>query len=58
MEMVGIKDHEVMLNVNGGDTIQNLTKTCFENITTEQRNALVELYKIDFAMFDYDPDLY
>ena len=58
MEMVGIEDHEVMLNVNGGDTIQNLTKTCFENITTEQRNALVELYKIDFAMFDYDPDLY
>ena len=58
MEMVGIEDHETRLNINVGNTIQNLTKECFENITAEQRNAIVELYKLDFAMFGYDPDLY
>ena len=58
MEMMGIEDHEVRLNVVGGNSIQNHTKACFGNITAEQRNALVDLYKLDFAMFGYDPDLY
>ena len=56
--MMGIEDHEVRLNVVGGNSIQNHTKACFGNITAEQRNALVDLYKLDFAMFGYDPDLY
>ena len=39
------------LNTNAGDKIQNVTKKCFENITQEERTALVDLYKYDFAMF-------
>ena len=58
MEMMGIKDHEVRLNVNGGNAITNFTKACFSNLTKEQRSAVLELYKNDFDMFNYDPYLY
>ena len=58
MEMMGIEDHEVRLNVNGGNAITNFTKACFSNLTKEQRSAVLELYKNDFDMFNYDPYLY
>ena len=56
MEMFGLTGrNQSKLNTNAGDKIQNITKQCFENITQEERTALVDLYKYDFAMFGYDP---
>ena len=59
MELLGMEGREQKkLNSNAGDRIQNLTKTCFENISQEDKNALVDLYKYDFAMFGYHPEFY
>jgi hypothetical protein len=60
LEILGLKAENKMqrLNAHGGNKIQTLTKGYLRNITKELRTALVDLYKHDFAMFDYDPDLY
>ena len=60
MEILGLEEEEKeqRKNVNGGTEIQNLTKECFKNITDIDKNALIDIYKYDFLMFDYDPDLY
>ena len=60
MEILGLKAEKKMqrMHAHGGNKIQTLTKDYFRNITKNLRTALVDLYKHDFAMFNYDPDLY
>ena len=59
MEMFGLTGrNQSKLNTNAGDKIQNITKQCFESIAQEEKTALVDLYKYDFAMFGYDPQDY
>ena len=58
LEIVGLEDKEVRLNVKGGNGIQNLTKTYFKNLTKNRRKSVEDLYKYDLAMFEYDPNLY
>ena len=45
-------------NVHGGDNIGDETRKCFKNITPEVKTELLELYKYEFAMFNYNTDLY
>ena len=60
MEILGLKAEKKMLRMHahGGNKIQTLTKDYLRNITKNLRTALVDLYKHDFTMFNYDPDLY
>ena len=44
--------------VTAGDKIKNLTRQCFQEITDQDRNDLLDLYKYDFSMFGYSPDDY
>ena len=46
------------MNINGGDDIQNKTRDFFKNVSEDHLAALVNFYKYDFLMFDYDSDLY
>ena len=55
LEILGLKAEKKMQRMQ---RIQTLTKGYLRNITKELRTALVDLYKHDFAMFDYHPDLY
>ena len=58
MEMAGLENKEVRLNSYGGDKIGNITRELFKNVTEDVKLALIDLYQYDFAMFEYDPDLY
>ena len=60
LKMVGIEEEkkEERIHVTSGESIQNTTKNMFEKIRKEDREALKELYKYDFEMFDYDPEIY
>ena len=60
MEILGLEAEKKMqrMHSHGGNNIKTLTKGYLRNITKELRTALVDLYKHDFAMFDYNADLY
>eukprot|EP00092_Neocalanus_flemingeri_P005168 GFUD01005557.1.p1 GENE.GFUD01005557.1~~GFUD01005557.1.p1 ORF type:complete len:298 (-),score=25.97 GFUD01005557.1:102-995(-) len=58
MHMLGLEDEEMRLGVHIGNTIESTTRELFRNLTEEVKIALADLYKYDFAMFDYDPELY
>ena len=58
LELLGLEVVEKRLNIHGGNDIVNLTKQFFQNVTEDVKAALVDLYKYDFAMFDYDPHVY
>ena len=60
MDILGLEEekNEVRLNVNGGDEILDLTRNFFKNISDDVKIALVDLYKYDFSLFDYDSELY
>ena len=60
MEILGLKAEKKMqiMHAHGGNKIKNLTNGYLTNISKNIRTALVDLYKHDFAMFGYDPDLY
>ena len=49
---------EKRLNVHGGASTADLTRQYFSNISQEIKSELFSLYKHDFAMFEYDPELY
>ena len=57
--VLGLQDRkQKKLGVTAGDKINNLTKQCFQEITDEERRTLLDLYKYDFEMFGYNPDIY
>eukprot|EP00092_Neocalanus_flemingeri_P057251 GFUD01067983.1.p1 GENE.GFUD01067983.1~~GFUD01067983.1.p1 ORF type:complete len:289 (-),score=46.04 GFUD01067983.1:102-968(-) len=60
MHMLGLEDEdeEKRMNKQPGNTTESKTRELFRNLTEEVKIALVDLYKYDFAMFDYDPELY
>ena len=45
-------------NIRGGSKIGNETKKYFQNITEDMKTQLLELYKFEFALFNYDKDTY
>ena len=55
LEILGLKAEKKLQRMK---RIQTLNKGYFRNIKKNLSAALVDLYKHDFAMFDYDPDLY
>ena len=59
-EILGLEkeEKEQRLRINTGDKIQNVTTDYFKNISETDKTALIELYKYDFAMFDFDPYFY
>ena len=60
LKMVGIEERmkEERIHVTAGESIRDETKTMFKKIRQEDREALKELYKYDFELFDYDPEMY
>ena len=60
MEILGLEAEKKIqqLHTHGGKNIKTITQSFMENITKDLKNALIELYKYDFEMFAYDPDLY
>ena len=59
LSMMGIEEkEEERMHVHAGDTIQDVTKTLFQNITQGDRAEIIKLYKYELELFDYDPDLY
>lgn len=59
-ELLGLDDPKVetRLRINTGDKILNMTRNYFKNISMGDKEELKKLYQFDFAMFDYNPDLY
>ena len=60
LEMAGLenKEKELRMNVFGGDSIGDVCSKLFKDIPKDVKTALLDLYKYDFSMFDYDPYLY
>ena len=60
MDILGLKGKKKMqrMHAHGGNKIKTLTKGYLRNITKNLSAALVDLYKYDFAMFDFHPGLY
>ena len=60
LKMVGIEERmkEDRIHVTAGESIKDKTKAMFKNIRKEDSEALKELYKYDFELFDYDPEMY
>ena len=58
--MVGIKQDKKnqRLHTHGGDKIKIITRNYMKNMSRDLRIAVVDLYRHDFAMFDYDPEFY
>ena len=58
--MLGLEGEkkEKRKHVHGGDQIRNLTRKCLENITQDIKTELLELYKYEFALFNYDIEQY
>ena len=60
MAALGIKmtDNQERLNSHGGDSAHNLTVELFSKVSKEIKTALLDLYKYDFQMFNYDKNMY
>ena len=60
LDMVGIKQDKKnqRLHTHGGDKIKIITRNYMKNMSKDLRIALVDLYRHDFAMFDYDSEYY
>ena len=61
LKMVGIKE-EFMENhafhVHAGESIQEKTKSLFQEISKKDHEELKKMYKYDLELFGYDPDIY
>ena len=60
LEMIGLQEEKkpVRLHVHGGDQIGDLTKMYFRNTSQEVKTQLLDLYKYEFALFNYDKEMY
>ena len=60
LDLLGIQPEKKnqRLHTHGGNKIQNLTRNYLKDIPPNLRTALVDLYRYDFEMFDYDPNMY
>ena len=60
LTMVGIEEDimEERIHMHAGDSVQETTKSLFKEITKEVRETLIELYKYEFDLFEYDPNIY
>ena len=61
LKMVGMKE-EFMENhafhVHAGESIQEKTKSLFQEISKKDHEELKKMYKYDLELFGYDPDIY
>eukprot|EP00092_Neocalanus_flemingeri_P078761 GFUD01098025.1.p1 GENE.GFUD01098025.1~~GFUD01098025.1.p1 ORF type:complete len:108 (+),score=30.00 GFUD01098025.1:38-325(+) len=60
LEKLGVEDEKKVdrMHIHAGSEIQEMTKKFFENITEEVKSELLYLYQYEFAMFNYETDLY
>ena len=58
LELVGLEDKQrgERLYINGGDDIKNKTRELFKTLSDEEKTGLVDIYKYDFQMFNYNHD--
>ena len=60
LKMVGIKEdiREERMNIFGGQSIQDKTRNLFKEIHKKDVEALRKMYKYDFELFEFNPDMY
>ena len=62
-EMLGLgklnqEGGQTQWNIAGGEKTKKLTREWFQNIPETIKEKLRSIYKLDFELFDYDPQLY
>ena len=59
LDILGLENEQKgqRLLINGGHDIQNKTRQFFKDVSEDHFAALVNFYKYDFLMFDYDSNL-
>ena len=60
LKLAGIDEEitEERMHVHAGNSIQGVTTSLFKEISLEDREGLIKLYKYEMDMFDYNPDIY
>ena len=60
LDILGLETRESdqRLNSHSGTKIGHITAEFFKNVSVDVKLALVDLYRYDFEMFNYDPNLY
>ena len=46
------------MHVHAGNKIHDVTKKRFETIPKEVKEKLIKVYQYEFAMFNYDTEMY
>ena len=59
MDILGLENEQKgkRLNIHGGSDIKNKTSYFFKDVSEEHIAAIVNFYKYDFLMFDYNSNL-
>ena len=59
MDILGLENEQKgkRLNIHGGSDIKNKTRHFFKDVSEEHIAAIVNFYKYDFLMFDYNSSL-
>ena len=59
LDILGLENEQKgqRMNIHGGDDIHNITRDFFKNVSEDHLAALVNYYKYDFLMFDYNYNL-
>ena len=58
LQMLGVADEQLRMNTHGGFKTTDLTKHYFKNISMKVKEKLLEIYKDDFGLFNYDTRIY
>ena len=56
--MAGMKFKNIEINPSSGGSTGELAREYFSQLKKDDVKKLYELYKIDFLMFGYSPDVY
>ena len=57
-QMAGIEFEMIQINPSSGGSTSELAREYFSQLKKDDVKKLYELYKIDFLMFGYSPDVY
>ena len=58
LPFTAVRKHSLQDRDTKSPTTKELTKILFEDIPDQVKEKLEEIFKLDFEMFDYNPQLY
>ena len=60
LKMIGVDEERRVerMHVHAGNKIHDVTKKRFETIPKEVKEKLIKVYQYEFAMFNYDTEMY